>query len=93
MAAYSVVLGTWKVTVKACFLQTRLELIKITKDPDEGKIEARWRGVWHAKNTVEPQRKVYMVTERGGGGGGGEGSLQQHFSFAELLLRPFQHFM
>ena len=57
MAAYSVVLGTWKVTVKACFLQTRLELIKITKDPDEGKIEARWRACGTPRTPWNPRER------------------------------------
>ena len=46
-------------------------------------------GVWHAKNTVEPQRKVYMVTERGGGGGR---IVTATFFFCRIIIEAFSTF-
>jgi hypothetical protein len=41
--AYSALLTAWRLGVGLCFSRAQLDLLKITKEAESGKIEARWR--------------------------------------------------
>lgn len=40
---YSVLVGMWRSTLKMCYSQCQVDLLKISKDVEMGTIEARWR--------------------------------------------------
>ena len=60
--AYSALLTIWRLGVRTCFTHTQLDLLKISKDVEQGKIEARWRArgrpraPWRAKERWDEEK-------------------------------------